>query len=67
MVGIEDVNTTSLCWDAETSFVLAFPDFKWTAKIKMFVSSYCTDTYMLKNMCVYICVCVCVEGIGKCF
>lgn len=38
----------------QISFVLAFPDFKWTAKIKMFVSSYWTDTYMLKNVCVYV-------------
>lgn len=48
MVGIEDVNIARLCGDAEISFVFVFPDFKWMATIKIFVSSYWTDTYVEK-------------------
>lgn len=41
-----------LCWNAKMTSVFAFPGFRRTAKIEMFISGCWRDTCMLKKMCV---------------
>lgn len=56
-VGLENVKNTTRCVRGCRGgcFVFAFPGFSWIAKIKVFASGCCRDTWMLKKK-THVCV-----------